>query len=475
MRAAALAAFLALAMTLSALAVAQQQVRYQWDEVNQLAGSLALRASENTATTQTIPKPQTPALVDQRLGGKRETVWNSIAINFNTDFRLERYMSPSRSKADKPALNVQSIDEVCVGDTLKTTQLAPNAEWYSKGGPHDSPPVLVVDNLDSVIEQITAGTYKAETYSTFVCAYGGNGNTPQQCIASAQVICQVKCSLESTGLAQAADGYVVAQAGEITASASCTPQCILFVDRQPGTYQLVSSSGLPVGDRQSRGSYEMPAAYGYMKLCGMGNDNCPLSDTGQFKTGSDISQGFAARGQSTLGRVPAITRTFSITAKPVTKGSSLQLTQHTTQLPNGRQLVRIEATNDGDTGANIEGLRATNAELDVLYAPAYIAPGETQDIIAEVAAEPGKAVEFAADYEAETIGCQEEKDYTASVSLQAGAQDFSGQAEEEPLPPEDRPEGAACSEDAQCAFGNVCCAGTCHEQAAGVCEDTDGD
>ena len=64
---------------------------------------------------------------------------------------------------------LRSDDDICVGDVLSVEGSSLSGEWFDKGGPRDTPPVLWVDDLDAVKEQINEGTFSTETYVSYIC------------------------------------------------------------------------------------------------------------------------------------------------------------------------------------------------------------------------------------------------------------------------------------------------------------------
>jgi hypothetical protein len=410
------------------------------------AGAKALQ-DKSEGHTQGVPVAVSSGLVDKNIGfGTSRSRWNSLGINFFKGFKVS---SGSNN------LNVR--DEVCVGDTLNTENLPLEAEWFSKGGPHDSPPVLFVEDLKKVVDQIETGTYKTGTYGTFVCAYYNAGNIhvpPDNCVVKAQVICEAKCSFASEGVEKVGNKFIVRKAGNIQIHTKCKPKCIIFVDRPAGEYAITGFKGQTL---------TLESAYGYMAFCGFDKDKavCPLS--GEFadvenaveKYKSGLGTGSLPAEQSIA---PEIYKNFTLSARPNTKGPKIMLKPHLPEEPSSRFIARLEIENVGDTGAYPENIKVSNADFKVLYSPEKIEPGKVSELLLEIVPDGRGKLDFSMDYSAETLGCFENRDFSASLNLMAG-EGISG----------------GCTADGDCPSGEACCAGTCRDSRSGVCDDIDGD
>jgi hypothetical protein len=450
-----------LLLLLAPFVYSQEGVKYNLEE------ALSKAFDKSASHIQGLPVPVSPDLADKDIGtGTSGSIWNTLGVNFYQEFGLT---------AENNNLNVQ--DEVCVGDRIKSGDVRLKAEWFSKGGPHDSPPVLFVPNLQDVIDRIDAGTYKTETYGTFVCAFVETSRT-SNCIVKAQVICEPNCSLASDGGEKAGNEIVIDKPGSIEVNATCRPSCIVFVDRPAGKYKIVSPGGsLAVSGSDLAGYTELDAAYGYMTFCtvpdfpvlrnisGLGISRCILPEKYRnLPALSKIAGGILAPKVPTNvefkpdDSITLLYKRFSLTAKPATKGPVIQLKPHLPGNPSSKIITRVEVQNTGDAAAYIDKIEVTSAEFKILYSPEKIEPNDKTEILLEVMPTNSGSIDFNIEYSSETLGCLGKKDFFTSVSLISGLNVKN-----------------TCTSESDCPAGETCCVGICRPSSKGVCDDIDGD
>jgi len=367
---------------------------------------LALFPCIALAETHYQPEPEP----DQNLG---LTVGaGKVGLNF--------YMNPYLS-VKGTVLNGK--DACCTGDTLALDDFDVAGEFFSKGGPQDSPPILFVPSIDEVKRLIDEKTYSAPTYRFNICSWQINREKdegPNRCVVDGNVICQGSCSIDrSSGLLRKNDGTYEATGSAAEVALSCTPKCIIFIDRKDQIY---------TSERGGQYNTTLQKAYGYMEI------NSTASGTFD-----PIKASFSFGVKKTPER-PKLEATLYRPAK-ITAGDDF--------------FIRAVIKNSGGQKAYLKAATLTDGTGKVLYMPKELAPGAEAEVIIKAKA---TADEMSLDlnYEAENLGCLNNKKAVESFSVGKATQ-----------------RGSVCSMDADCP-GAKCCAGACRA-GQGVCDDIDGD
>lgn len=439
--------------------------------------------------TQTSPVPVSADLKDKNIGlvyikegrfeGRRKkhrSVADIVAIDF-----FEGTQTSSKG------FSLNSNDEVCVGDIIEVVNSGLEGEWYTKGGDIDSPPVLWVENLTEVVDKINKEKFSTDVHRAFICTFAfPDFEGPKECLVDAQVICESSCWLSVEGPVERDGNRIkVTGEGEINITAACIPQCIMFVDRKAQTY-FWQPRGAEVYQRE----LYLPSAYGYMVFCPHVddpyeydiNEQCTLSlsilgyeaSLGNTKTLDELKETL----DNLMGveeveftydlfteewyKPPVIIKSFTITARQMTKGPKIQIKIYLPQdlsSKSSKFIVRLEVKNTGDTTAYIEKVEVTNADFKVLYSPEKIEPGEKKEILLEVMPASIGDIDFKIEYYAENLGCLNQRTHSTYVNLIAGS-DID-------IHP--------CISDSDCSIGETCCVGSCRPSAKGACDDIDGD
>ncbi|MBI4173423.1 MAG: hypothetical protein HY519_01770 [Candidatus Aenigmarchaeota archaeon] len=144
--------------------------------------------------------------------------------------------------------------------------------------------------------------------------------------------------------------------------------------------------------------------------------------------------------------------------------AELEITPEPTAVQDaqGNSVFNIVIRNLGTGTAGIEKLELGEGNK-LLYCDAEsIAPGRSVECLAAIA---NPAAPFQLAY-AQT-SCGKSSSDTVSFSLTADGLDAA--------PVVEAGEPSACTLDAECGATGLCCAGSCRDPAAGVCEDTDND
>ncbi|MFH1294762.1 MAG: hypothetical protein ABIH90_02360, partial [Candidatus Aenigmatarchaeota archaeon] len=319
-------------------------------------------------------------------------------------------------------------------------------EFFSKGGPTDSPPIIFVNNISEAKERIDAGTYAAETYRFNICswAYCANKDSgPNSCVVDGTVVCEKNCNIEQhSGLNDIGDGKYEVVGNSVDLSVNCIPKCILFIDRKEQFF-------VPIEGRKELTSLcntTLKKAYGYMDISANWQ---PPTKTRQSKYASPSEPGptFAPLETS-----------FSLGVKEIPEEPNIETEFFAPKsvIVGEEFFLRAKVTNTGDQKAYIRGVDIGDAQGRILYMPRELAPGESDDVIVKVKPTTTGGVTLGMDYEAENLGC---------LTARRGSQTFSTDSFIE--------HGEACSFDSDCPSGS-CCDGVCRS-GSGVCDDIDGD
>jgi hypothetical protein len=375
---------------------------------------------------QQKPEPVTPDLVEQNIGTSywpyhvsgTEVLFTYPALGVN--FYLDT--NPSSN-----GYHLNSHDRVCAGKEVNLGDAVLSGEWFTKGGPMDSPPVYFTDDIDKVKEEIDKKTFDTEVYDGYICIVAGTPATEtgaifeenvKRCFAPSQFVCEPKCDLVSSGQ-ETGKKQTIGSEGQVYFVWNCTADCILFVNRKDQTYQVAFGSFT-----HPALTYKLKDAYGYMKF----SEPFVLNDFLELK------------------------------AEKSSAGPKLTVIPYLPENPPSKFTARVEVENTGDTTAYIDKLEVTNAEFKILYSPEKLEPDEKTEILLEITPANNRDIGFRIEYSSETLGCLAQKEFSASVSLKAGS-NIKG----------------ICSSDMDCPVGETCCVGTCRNSRSGVCDDIDGD
>jgi hypothetical protein len=417
-----------------------------------LLSSVAL-AYRNQAHTETNPTPITAELKENFIGQTDLSRWGrNFGLNIYLNFQLTargREISLGGQQTQNQnqysyypkwgrdykteGYNVKSNEKVCVGEKLYVNQFTSEGEYYEKGGPSDSPPVRYVENLDDIKRQIEMRTYTTSTERIVICQWAVKDEReigPQRCVIDGAVLCSNQCMLSAgENLRETGEGeYEVTGRGEARLEASCTPDCIVFVDRKKSEYTYSER------DRESGmvNTVTLEPVYGYMEL------------------------------KDPQGKELTISRTFTMSAEEG-YGPSLEIAA--VHMPESAEsgsefVVRLEIENKGDMKANLDKIKLNVPGSRILYKPESLDKGKGSEILIQTRAENAGELKLDMDYSSEHISCLNTKDFSQTFSI--GALNVVG-------------EGKGCSTDTDCSAGETCCMGSCRPSSKGVCDDIDGD
>jgi len=366
---------------------------------------------------------------------------------------LNLYMNPYLSVNGTV---LKGEDACCAGDTLALSNFDLKGEFFSKGGATDSPPAMLVPSLDEVKRQIDAKTFSTATYRFYICYWNvwndaiGRDEGPNECVVDGTVICESNCSIEkAAGLSPKAGGTYQTTGGSVQMDVSCTPKCIIFVDRKE--QKLFNEVVCPYYYRFTPAcNITLRRAYGYLELT-PGRKTTVIMEGGRSYTRWVFNWTHA-------DPFDPINASFSFGVKNAPEKPKLEATLYKPiKIAVGDEFfIRAVVRNAGGQKAYLKVANLAGGSGKILYMPKELAPGGEDEIIMKATATTEKELTLDLNYEAENLGCLSTKKGTESFSVGNVTQ-----------------RGKACASDADCS-GGKCCAGTCRS-GSGVCDDVDGD
>lgn len=300
-------------------------------------------------------------------------------------------------------------DQVCLGDDIQVFNTETTGEWFSKGGPQDSPPILFVDDINAARQSIYSGdiSFVGETYYGSVCAgkrrvYADKdeadfkGTWAQNCAFDGQVICEKSCTeLSADGSSIPTSAVTVLADGSYTFD--CQTSCFLFIHKVADPEVLLSGEKKPIAhiDDQPDESdnletfleWSAPVLQKYISL--EVNSILDLSGSG--------------------GSVPlSFDSEIAFAGVVATTGPTLTIEENGYNAELG--ILYATVTNEGGIGAIVDSVNLpSNPGAEVLYAPASLGAGESDDILISLSDTGTAHLDVA--YRAEALGCQDTKEY----------------------------------------------------------------
>ncbi|MCK4429623.1 MAG: hypothetical protein KAU95_04555 [Candidatus Aenigmarchaeota archaeon] len=321
-------------------------------------------------------------------------------------------------------------DQCCVGDTVSVEKSTFSGEWFRKGGPKDTPPVLWVDDLNEVKRKINEGTFNATTYKAFVC-YSINIKETTKCAVKGVLVCSADC--KDVGNHGFSGGkFEVTKEGIIQIGANCSTNCIYFVNGRTETEKTQTKWQDWIVD---------------LPNCGV--KDIPISD---FMT-------LDSQIKNVLSMV-------TINATKGTRGPDLRIQKafYNPRIIIGDPLyVKLSVKNTGDLEAKLDKINLS-VSAKILYCPKTLGAGEESEIIIEAMVEDTANLELELEYRSDKLGCLPTKDFKETFNL--------GRIEVIK---------SECRRDSDCPAKELglekmsCCNSICKDMAKGFCEDLDGD
>jgi hypothetical protein len=399
---------------------------------------------------EAVPNAVSTDLVKKGIGeGTAKGSYNSMGLDFYPDISVS---------AGGYALNVE--DGICSSDKVRISDIRLSGEWFTKGGPHDSPPVQFSDDIDSVIDSIKSGDYKTKVYRTYVCAWTGVA-MKSNCDVDAQIICSRNCTLKTSNLEKLGDGYRIKEGAEsVGVEMECKPFCFVFVDRERYEKAYGIMALLPLGDK-TMGIGASQDVLGTTTIGPMFENLLTCSQKLDF-----TEAGMALAGLKEMTKCMAKGEPFRIKARKTYKidversglGPEIEAKKiYKPENSGSGQVLRIELVNTGDMEGIIEDVKLNLDSYKILYRPKSLKPGEMSEALLQIEPE-NKEVQAEISYRSEKLGCLGKRDFSSSFSIGL----VEGQVR-------------ACSADTDCPTDQTCCAELCRPSSKGVCDDIDGD
>ena len=362
-------------------------------------------------------------------------------------------------------------DTFCSGDELGAKYENTGGEWFSKGGPTDTPPIQwmscgeLKDFLTHLVEWHKTNSYP-EDYNPV-----SDGGVPSSYVVNNDAVSRDDIVVYLAGSDPYGRGWSIYFAllccqGEIIPlsetensdtyvyEVNSDPKCVMYFDSlysdgywmDKFVFPSVKYNYLPVFKPLIFGN----AAYGG------GDVGQYFSDLGWIERYFDAPL-FQSSHSMTLTRVepaegergPDIEITKSYYQSSVYEGAPLYL--------------RLVVKNTGDMLAHVDTVSLNADVYDVIYKPESLYGGETSEIIVETIGKDVSELKLTVEYFSDELGCLPTKNFVESFSL--------GSIDAFPLP--------SCKENGDCAGvgmdSPVCCRGLCYDLSRGNCDDFDGD
>ena len=306
--------------------------------------------------------------------------------NAGLSYRLTLYFDPKISSAD--GYNLNNGDDCCSNNKYYATANTVG-DYNGDGGPNDSPPVVMVDDLEKAINDIKSGSYKPKLYQTPLASYwlaclhcdpsclgidkcachyiNGNGFVDNGCqcygIRNTAIICQSPCETKVSGALSLKEGnYFTANGvGNMNVEITCKTTCAIYDDTTKSTEYI--------------------------------NLNNPVA-------------GYAAEGGASalISTAKYALNVIKDTRKPIVGVTSYSYNQ-----VGGKTIVKAVLENKGDALAYIDKISLSIPDYQILYKPAQIQPGASAELLIETANKDITGLKARMEYSSEKTGCLRSK------------------------------------------------------------------
>ena len=363
-------------------------------------------------------------------------------------------------------------DTFCSGDDIEAQFENTGGEWFTKGGPSDTPPIQwmscaeLKDMLTHLVEwhktniypddyNPVSGDSAPDSYVVDNDAVNRNdivvykSNYARHVLTWSSYLAVLCCQGEGSPLSETESSDVSVY------EVNSDPKCIMYFD------SLYSANG------QWSDKMAVPSvAHGYLptfKPLIFGNSQNGRNDVGQYF--SDL--GWIER----YFDAPLFQSSYSMTLTPVEpaegeRGPDIEITKsyYQSSVYEGAPLyLRLVVKNTGDMLAHVDTVSLNADVYDMIYKPKILYAGEISEIIVETKAEDISSLKLTVEYFSDELGCLPTKNFVESFSL--------GSIDVVPVP--------SCRENGDCAETGmdspVCCRGLCYDLSLGTCDDLDGD
>jgi len=311
-------------------------------------------------------------------------------------FGLNLYYNP-KIVTDR-GYNLKDGDQCCVGDTL-TIKSEGSGEFFGKGGPVDTPPVVFVEDLDETIDDIEAGRYKPKIYELSLCNhlarchpwhpnYDPDHPSCIPCLAMVAIICESPCETRNFGNVKdvSEKSFQVFDRGMVESYTNCNARCIMYYPAN------------------TRPLFLKEATYNFID---MDKTKMYLQDN------------------------------VFINAVSSTRGPDINVRKYTYNTETTPTNILVEVENAGDMKAHLKSVKLNIPNYNVLYMPKELMPGEKSEIIIEADVDNTIGLKATVNYRADKLGCAKTKDFKESFAI------------------------GGCNNDIDCNDNNPCTKDTC--------------
>jgi hypothetical protein len=346
---------------------------------------------------------------------------------------------------------------VCVGQPLQLSSRSTNSEWFSKGGPVDSPPVTFVsqDQLRNII--LNANKKRASVVpNSFVATDIGSSKRPpslmlpETIISDSDVVTGVTlyrsglysfptnnfwytygtvfCSLNQSSSSFQSNTFVPTSPGEYNLDISYSSKCIFYLERL-------------MRERCSNG-FLSQVDFREGATCGnVLSDDQPAYDVLSLNFGSSTTQNSNQDFMSALSMAP-LKSSIKLTAADKVDGANLVISPS-----SNSGIVKLSITNNGDSSAVLDDIQSQTKLSIQNKLPLVILPSQSVDVFATTNTDTS-ALTFTPVYTSNGVPCSSAQTTTSTTSTGSGS----------------------CSDNSQCTT-NLCCEGQCRDPTQGACRD----
>jgi hypothetical protein len=316
-----------------------------------------------------------------------------ISVPSNQNSRLHLNIYYDYKVYNKNDYNLKDGDECCVGDTF-TVQSKVLGDYNGDGGPCDSPPTIMVENLAKTLKDIDSRSYTPPVYDTPVgtylarcdfccpqckglskCActcsrFGNMGEVDCSNIKRMAIVCESPCKMIPTGEAYSDDkGFKTVREGSVKVNIECKTSCVAYEERT--------------------GKYE------YIEIAKAGN----------------------AWYDPTLGGSTAVaTEVYSYNAVKDERKPDVRVNSYSyvSAAAGGKTVMKADIENAGEVIAYIDKVSLNIPNYKILYSPASIGPKQKAEMLFETAQKDITGVKADVKYTSEKTGCLKTKAFAAS-------------------------------------------------------------
>jgi len=323
------------------------------------------------------------------------TLMENLNGNKYLRYHLNLYFDPKISSAD--GYNLNNGDDACSMNKYYANANT-QGDYFGDGGPSDSPPVVMVDNLEKTKEDIKSGAYKPVTYFTPLGSYwqwcfycdpsciGIEGctcyarvdgkvlywytNIPCGGIRKTAVICQSPCETKVTGASSLKEGsyFTAYGSGKLDVELICKTSCIIYDEITKSTEYI-----------------------------NLNNPETGVSDGGANALVSSAK--------------------YSLNVVKDARKPALGVPSYSYSQVGDKTIVKAVVENKGDVIAYIDKISLSIPDYQILYRPGEIPPGGSGELLIETVSKDITGLKAQLDYSSEKTGCLRSKRFKLTALL----------------------------------------------------------